>query len=96
MTKNDLKGTIINTGYRGLQKLLVYHEPIGYNAGYWGWNWDVYLVDGIYILDAYRNVPASAIRPHYKLMQEYNNLGYGASEEEREELLKQFIKEVVY
>ena len=98
ITKETLKKyntTIINTGYRGLGILLQPMEDIGYNAGIYGWNWTAYHIDGILIVDGYRNAPTKAIIPNYQLMNEYNNKGKGKSKDEKLQLIREFIKEIL-
>ena len=56
-TSKELKEgyyNIIATGYCELQSLLKYKNPIAYNAGHYGWNYDVYDINGIAIVTGYR------------------------------------------
>lgn len=48
-------------GYCDLQHLLRNHEPIAYNAGVYGWNFDVYEVYGVTICTGYRNAPGARL-----------------------------------
>lgn len=48
-------------GYCDLQYLLRNHEPIAYNAGVYGWNFDVYEVYGVTICTGYRNAPGARL-----------------------------------
>lgn len=57
MTRNQIAdlpaNKIVTAGYCDLQYLLSGVDPIGYNAGVYGWNYDVYVLDGICILTGY-------------------------------------------
>ena len=46
----------IKVGYCDLQSLLKYHDAVCYNAGIYGWNFDVYHVYGLNICTGYRNL----------------------------------------
>ena len=41
-------------GYRDMATLLQYSEPIAYTAGVYGWNADIYKIEGIIIVTGYR------------------------------------------
>lgn len=45
---------IVTAGYCDLQYLLSGVDPIGYNAGIYGWNYDVYIIGNVCILTGYR------------------------------------------
>lgn len=45
---------IVSAGYCDLQFLLRHHSPIAYTRGVYGWNFDVYEVDGLTICTGYR------------------------------------------
>ena len=47
---------IVSIGYCGAQWLLSNHEPVAYNAGVYGWNYDVYRVGQTYIVTGYRPI----------------------------------------
>lgn len=53
--------------YCSLQQLLKNHEPIAYNSGVYGWNFDVYNVYGVTICTGYRNLPGD----HCEGIEEY-------------------------
>ena len=58
-TKSALKNgysNIKSCGYCDLQALLQYHDPIAYNSGTYGWNFDVYFVYGVAICTGYRGM----------------------------------------
>lgn len=48
-------------GYCDLQHLLRNHEPIAYNAGVYGWNFNVYEVYGLTICTGYRSMPGERL-----------------------------------
>ena len=48
-------------GYCDLHHLLGNHEPIAYNVGVYGWNFDVYDVYGVTICTGYRNMPGARL-----------------------------------
>lgn len=52
---------VYSTGYCEMQNLLHYEEPIAYTSGVYGWNYDVYKVDGIIICTGYRGMPGQRL-----------------------------------
>lgn len=61
-TRNIIMRTSNNVkcaGYCDLQALLRNHEPLAYNSGIYGWNFDVYEVYGVTICTGYRNMPGA-------------------------------------
>ena len=84
---------IIRAGYCELQGLLSYKSPVAYSAGVYGWNFDVYDIDGVAICTGYRGMPEKNSTASYKLIQEYEDKAQGRTAEEKEALIKQFIKE---
>lgn len=48
---------IVSVGYCDLSSLLVTHSPIAYTCGVYGWNFDVYEIDGLTICTGYRGMP---------------------------------------
>jgi len=95
---------IINVS-NGLNYLLHYQKRIGYNAGVYGWNYDLYELsvngESVAILKGYR-VPKKM--HSHDLMQKYEELAYNIisdykkdyqqQKEEVNELLLQFINEL--
>jgi hypothetical protein len=90
-------GKILSIGYCGAQFLLRGHEPVAYTSGIYGWNFDVYRVDGVTICTGYRGMPgrrannvdeyeskARAIAEDYKLTYEQRT-------EALESLLHEFL-----
>lgn len=93
---------VISVGYCHLQHLLSHESPIAYNAGVYGWNWDVYYINNVYICTGYRNL--TGIRPDYDTVKKfedqarkisYSNLPYQEKEKELNKLQREFIKEVI-
>ena len=48
---------IVYAGYCDLSTLLRNHSPIAYTCGVYGWNFDVYEIDGLTICTGYRGMP---------------------------------------
>ena len=84
-------GKIISVGYCELQGLLRYKSPIAYNSGYYGWNYDVYDIDGIAIVTGYRCMPSKNCKVDYKLVREYEALSECKTAEELDKLIREFI-----
>jgi len=82
---------IISVGYCELQGLLRYKSPIAYNSGYYGWNYDVYDIDGIAIVTGYRKAPSKNSKDDYNLIREYEALSEGKTAVELDKLIKEFI-----
>lgn len=90
---------VLSAGYCDLQYLLRNHEPYAYNAGVYGWNFDVYDVYGKIICTGYRNMPGKRA----KNIAEYENkaraiaenykIPYEKRSEQIEELLREFIEQ---
>lgn len=58
-------GRLVCAGYGDLQNLLSTREPTAYTCGVYGWNFDVYEVNGLTICTGYRGMPgrrANSIR----------------------------------
>ena len=45
---------VYRTGYCDMDALLQYSVPIAYTAGVYGWNADIYKIEGIIIVTGYR------------------------------------------
>ena len=60
LTKKDITNRgkkVLRVRGNTLRNLLISHEPIGYNSGMYGWNWDAYDVYNIVICTGCRNLP---------------------------------------
>ena len=102
--RNHLKGsykTIINVGYCNLQNLLSHLEPLYYNSGIYGWNYDVYHVGGsTCICTGYRTIGNHA---PYEIVERYEakakeirqkSLAYHETALALCDLLEAFVQEV--
>ena len=86
---------IISVGYCDLQSLLSYESPIAYSEGTYGWNFDVYDIDGIAIVTGYRSIPSKNSEASYDLIKEYEDKSQGKTKEEKRELLREFIQKSI-
>ena len=82
---------IISAGYCELQSLLSYKSPVAYSCGFYGWNFDVYDIDGVAIATGYRSMPSKNSKATYELIREYEKLSQGKTAQEKEVLIKEFI-----
>ena len=93
---------IIRVPYCGIQYLLKGSRCLGYTAGVYGWNADVYDVGhGIAIVTGYR--PFGNIKPPYELYTHYDaaaqqvwhsGVDYPTAKEQCNELLENFVADV--
>ena len=92
---------IIYTGYAELQSLLKHVEPIAYTAGVYGWNADIYTIDGVAIVTGYR--PFGNIRADYDICEKYESeanqiiksvYNYEERKTALDDLISKFIEEV--
>lgn len=93
--------TIISVGYCNLQRLLKALEPIAYTAGVYGWNADIYVIDGVAIVTGYR--PFGNIRADYDICKKYESeanqiiksvYNYEERKTALDDLISKFIEEV--
>ena len=56
--------------YCELQHLLNYKDPIAYNSGVNGWNFDLYVIDGVAITTGYGNLVGD--RVDYDVYRKYD------------------------
>lgn len=90
---------IVSVGYCDLQSLLINHSPIAYTCGVYGWNYDVYEIDGLTICTGYRGMPgksAEHCREYNKKAQnilswENKAMSYDEKRENVEKLLHEWI-----
>ena len=95
-------GKIVCIDYCGAQYLLRYHDPIAYTSGVYGWNFDVYYIDGVTICTGYRGMPGKA--PEWKVLEEYEkkaekiacnwNIPYDEQKQQVNALLSEWLKTV--
>jgi len=83
---------IIRAGYCDLQGLLSRKSPVAYSSGVYGWNFDVYDIDGVAICTGYRGMPSQNSKEDYKLIREYEQKADGKTAEEKDALIKEFIE----
>lgn len=88
---------IVCVGYCDLQYLLRYHSPIAYTCGVYGWNFDVYEVNGLTICTGYRGMPgrrANNIGKYEQAAREaVDTLDWKEAKKEVERLLFEFCKQ---
>ena len=99
---NQNYSSVISTGYCDAQYWLQGKNPIAYNAGYYGWNCDIYHINGVAIVTGYR--PWGNIHPDYNTIKKYEDEArkicsdswgnYQKMLDQVDQLLNQFIKEV--
>jgi len=84
--------------YCEAQYLLYFKQPVAYNAGTYGWNFDLYVIDGIAITTGYRNLVGD--RVDYDLVKSYEDRaakilhrGDEDVDQQLNTLLHEFIKE---
>lgn len=86
-------GPIVSAGYCDLAHLLKYHDPVAYTCGVYGWNFDVYFVNGLTICTGYRGMVgrrANNIAEYERRARELDSKDYWTTpyEERREEMEK--------
>ena len=91
---------IVCAGYCDLSHLLRNHSPIAYTSGVYGWNFDVYEIDGLTICTGYRGMPgrrANNISEYEEkarqIMSWENRIPFEEKKEQIEKLLHEFIKQ---
>lgn len=98
---NEGYNNIICVGYADLHYLLNQLEPTAYTAGVYGWNADIYNINGVVIVTGYR--PFGNIKPDYTIVDKYEELAkniyidtkdYTECKEKLNNLINEFIEEV--
>lgn len=88
---------LVSVGYCDLQALLRYHSPIAYTCGMYGWNFDVYEINGLTICTGYRGMPgrrANNAEKHEQSAREaVERLDWKEAETEVERLLAEFCNQ---
>lgn len=104
MTRNEVKRHaehVYRIGYCGASDLLRFLDPVGYMAGVYGWNADVYRIGTTYIVTGYR--PGVGEHVDYNLLESYNEkaraicaeyAGYTETVQQLNELREAFINEL--
>ena len=107
-TRKEIKNKVASNyiwqvGYCDMQNLLYYKSAIAYTSGVYGWNFDLYEVDGVYFTTGYRNMIGKQV--DYELLRKYEEQAgeiiktwgryeYEVKKELIDNLLKEFIKEL--
>lgn len=96
-------GNRIEIGYADLQNLLQCISPAAYTSGAYGWNADIYEIDGnTAIVTGYR--PSGNIKPDYDIIRTYNDrakeiqkstTNYSDMKEKLANLITEFIEAVI-
>lgn len=94
-------GTILEVGYCDLQTLLRYKDADAYTCGVYGWNADIYILDGVAIVTGYRPFGNYS---NYDLVREYElkarkiaddyNIDWETRRDAVNELLDEFVNKV--
>lgn len=93
---------VVSVSYCSLQKLLVLEKPFAYTAGVYGWNADIYDLDGIALATGYR--PFGNIKPSLELTRKYEQeateviytiQNYEVQKEALKALIRSFLEEVI-
>ena len=106
LRRNDVEfmssdGKVWKIGYCQAQFLLktVEAKKVGYNAGVYGWNYDVYLFRNNVIITGYRSMFGSSF--DYDLLKEYNEkakvicYNYEIGWEEKNKLIADLLQELI-
>ena len=106
LKRKQIKGmykNIIKVGYCELPDLLSYTKKMGYTAGIYGWNADIFQVDwNTAIITGYR--PFGNIDPDRMIIRKYNeetrrlkkqNINYEQIKSKLDELIENFKNEVI-
>lgn len=106
LKRKQIKGmykNIIKVGYCELSELLTYTKKMGYTAGVYGWNADIFQLDwNTAIVTGYR--PFGNIEPDYTITKKYNeearslkkqNINYEQIKSKLDELIENFKNEVI-
>ena len=104
-TNKDIKNNyfyIYRIGYCDLHHLLNYESPFAYTCGVYGWNADIYDVDGVAIVTGYR--PGVGKSVDYEIVRKYDkkardiiynsSIEYDKTKKQVKKLLKKFIDEI--
>ena len=84
---------IISIGYCDACYLLKYHAPIAYTSGIYGWNFDVYDIDGVTICTGYRNMPGTLEKNVYEYNKKAKEVVHGT---EPEAVKKQAVEDLLH
>ena len=68
--ENYSQNYILSISYCDLQTLLKYESPRAYTSGLYGWNYDLYDIEGVAICTGYRGMPQGK-NFDYSLVKKY-------------------------
>lgn len=93
----NLSGRKFRTGYCSLYHLLRFQERVGYTAGTYGWNYDVYKIDDVIITTGYRGmvgevIPVEIVRKYEKQAEELV-LSYDKDLKYRQTMVRKLLEE---
>ena len=88
---------LVYAPYAALQNLLKGHAPIAYTAGVYGWNFDVYKVEGLTIATGYRYMPGRRANNYHEYDEKARAIwsDYATPYEERKAAADQLLSEFV-
>lgn len=105
VTQKEIKNSyyhILRVGYCNMQYLLNYEQCYWYNSGIYGWNCDIYDINGIIVSTGYRPFGEST---DYEIISKYDNqaqsiiynreLDYNTKKEIVHNLLVKCVNELV-
>jgi hypothetical protein len=97
--ENYPKARIFSIGYCDVQYLFNYCKPIAYTCGVYGWNADIYEIDGYVFVSGYRsfgtNVKDYALLCNLEKRATEIICDYKKSTEEQKQLIDELIKELI-
>ena len=92
---------VYSLGYCDLQDMLRFYDPMAYTSGVYGWNADIYQINGIAIVTGYR--PFGKVID-YNLVKEYKEKArilleskhyqYEENKKDMQELMQEFCKQL--
>lgn len=91
----NLFPNIKSAGYCSIQHLLRTVEPVAYTCGVYGWNYDVYNINGLTICTGYRGMPGERLEKCSEYEEKAAAIwgNYSITYDERAEQVKQLLKE---
>ena len=72
-------------------------DAFAYNSGYMGWNWDVYDLGGICLIEGNRSFPKHKLLPKsaQKVVEEYKKEIIDAKFEEQQKIDKKYLNKFI-
>ncbi len=105
ITRNEInKENMVALGYRQCQTILNrFGEDykVGYNSGVYGWNYDLYRVNGVNVITGYRvpyykysnnELKNKLIKLENKIRKEEKNLTFSEYEKKQQQWKKEFLE----